>query len=179
MATSASFAEYVLEQIELPGRVDVRRMFGEYALYVDGKVVALLCDDQLFLKPLEPLRARLAHVDEAPPYPGAKPHFRIADELERPAELTALLVEAARLLPVKASSTSKAAAPKRKTAGKWTPTSKSKSKPKSESESAPKPESKPKSKPKSETQLKAARPAKPGPKAKATAPATVKRARRR
>lgn len=100
MATDASFAEYVLEQVELPGRVALRKMFGEYALYVDGRVVALLCDNQLFLKPLEPLRARLARVDEAPPYPGAKPHFRIADELERPAELTALLLEAARLLPM-------------------------------------------------------------------------------
>jgi TfoX/Sxy family transcriptional regulator of competence genes len=100
MATDASFAEYVLEQVELPGRVALRKMFGEYALYVDDRVVALLCDNQLFLKPLEPLRARLARIDEAPPYPGAKPHFRIADELERPAELTALLLEAARLLPM-------------------------------------------------------------------------------
>ena len=99
MATEASFVEFVLEQVALPGRVDARKMFGEYALYVDGKVVALLCDNQLFLKPLAPLRARLARVDEAAPYPGAKPHFRIADELERPAELTALLAEAARLLP--------------------------------------------------------------------------------
>lgn len=111
MATDASFAEFVLEQVELPGRVALRKMFGEYALYVDERVVALLCDNQLFLKPLEPLRARLAHVDEAPPYPGAKPHFRIADELERPAELTALLLEAARLLPVP-----KPRAAKRKTA---------------------------------------------------------------
>jgi TfoX/Sxy family transcriptional regulator of competence genes len=101
MATDASFADYVLGQVELPpGRVSLRKMFGEYALYVDDRVVALLCDDQLFLKPLEPLRARLGRVDEAAPYPGAKPHFRIADELERPAELTALLLEAARLLPV-------------------------------------------------------------------------------
>ncbi len=99
MATEASFVEFVLEQIALRGRVDARKMFGEYALYVDGKVVALICDNQLFLKPLAPLRARLARVDEAAPYPGAKPHFRIADELERPAELTALLAEAARLLP--------------------------------------------------------------------------------
>ena len=99
MATDASFVEFVLEQIALPGRVDARKMFGEYALYVDGKVVALICDNQLFLKPLAPLRARLARIDEAAPYPGAKPHFRIADELERPVELTALLAEAARLLP--------------------------------------------------------------------------------
>jgi TfoX/Sxy family transcriptional regulator of competence genes len=112
MATDASFAEYVLEQVELPGRVALRKMFGEYALYVDDRVVALLCDNQMFLKPLEPLRARLARIDEAPPYPGAKPHFRIADELERPAELTALLLEAARLLPAPKPRAAKAASKK-------------------------------------------------------------------
>jgi TfoX/Sxy family transcriptional regulator of competence genes len=132
MATDASFADYVLEQLALPRRASVRRMFGEYALYVDGKVVALLCDDQLFLKPLEPLRARLARVDEAPPYPGAKPHFRIADELERPDELRALLLEAARLLPE----------PK----AKQEPKSKSKSKPKPKPKSKSKSKSKPKPK---------------------------------
>jgi TfoX/Sxy family transcriptional regulator of competence genes len=120
MATDASFAEYVLEQIELPGRVALRKMFGEYALYVDDRVVALLCDNQLFLKPLEPLRARLARVDEAPPYPGAKPHFRIADELERPADLTALLLEAARLLPAPKPKAAKSAPRKKPRRGKTT-----------------------------------------------------------
>jgi TfoX/Sxy family transcriptional regulator of competence genes len=119
MATDVSFAEFVLEQIELPGRVEVRKMFGEYALYVDDRVVALLCDNQLFLKPVEQLRARLARVDEAPPYPGAKPHFRIADELERPGELTALLIEAARLLPAPKARAAKSA-PKKKRVGRKT-----------------------------------------------------------
>jgi TfoX/Sxy family transcriptional regulator of competence genes len=128
MATDASFAEYVLEQIALPRRAEARRMFGEYALYVDGKVVALLCDDQLFLKPLEALRARLARVDEAPPYPGAKPHFRIADELERPAELVALLVEAARLLPAKPERKAKSAS-RSLSKAQSEPTSKAKPKP--------------------------------------------------
>jgi TfoX/Sxy family transcriptional regulator of competence genes len=122
MPTDASFANYVLEQIALPGRVALKKMFGEYALYVDGRVVALLCDDQLFVKPLEPLRARLAHVDEAAPYPGAKPHFRIADELERPADLTALLLEAARLLPLPKARAAKKKGASGARAGKGTAT---------------------------------------------------------
>ena len=31
--------------------VTTRKMFGEHAVYLDGKVVALLCDDRLFIKP--------------------------------------------------------------------------------------------------------------------------------
>ena len=116
MATDASFAAYVVEQIALPGRVDVRKMFGEYAVYLDGKVVALLCDDQLFVKPLEPLRERLGRVDEAAPYPGAKPHFRITDQLEDSEALRALLLEAARHLPVPKPGAKKKAAGSAKTA---------------------------------------------------------------
>jgi hypothetical protein len=29
--------------------VSARKMFGEFALYCDGKLVALICDDQLFV----------------------------------------------------------------------------------------------------------------------------------
>lgn len=48
MATDQDFLEYVVEQAEGAGMLSHRRMFGEYALYLDGKVVALVCDNQLF-----------------------------------------------------------------------------------------------------------------------------------
>ena len=51
MATRQSTIDFLLDQLaDLPG-VRARKMFGEYALYLDEKVVALVCDDQLFLKP--------------------------------------------------------------------------------------------------------------------------------
>jgi hypothetical protein len=37
-------------------------MFGEYAIYCDGKVVALVCDDQFFLEPTAAGRALLGRV---------------------------------------------------------------------------------------------------------------------
>jgi TfoX/Sxy family transcriptional regulator of competence genes len=50
MATQASTVEYILDQLsEIPG-IAARKMFGEYALYVGPKVVALVCDDKLFVK---------------------------------------------------------------------------------------------------------------------------------
>ena len=42
MATNADFMEYVREQISAAGEIAFRRMFGEYAVYLGGKVVALL-----------------------------------------------------------------------------------------------------------------------------------------
>jgi TfoX/Sxy family transcriptional regulator of competence genes len=55
-------------------------MFGEYALYCDDKVVALVCDDQLFVKPTSGGLAFIGDVTEAPPYPGSKTFFRIDEE---------------------------------------------------------------------------------------------------
>lgn len=51
MATDNSFMQYVAEQIDLGGRLSYRKMFGEYAVYLDEKVVALVCDNSLFIKP--------------------------------------------------------------------------------------------------------------------------------
>ena len=41
-------------------------MFGEYAIYCDGKVTALVCDNQLFVKPMEAGRSFIGEVVEAP-----------------------------------------------------------------------------------------------------------------
>ena len=50
MATSAQFAAFVAEQLGLAGTIHCRKMFGEYGLYWDGKLIGLICDNQLFIK---------------------------------------------------------------------------------------------------------------------------------
>jgi DNA transformation protein len=52
-------------------------MFGDYSVYWDGKVVGLICDDQLFIKPTEPSKAFVKNYLEGLPYPGAKPYLLI------------------------------------------------------------------------------------------------------
>jgi TfoX/Sxy family transcriptional regulator of competence genes len=99
MATDPSFAAYVLDQAAEAGDVRARRMFGEYALYLGDKVVGFLCDDQAFLKPTAGGRALLARVVEGLPYPGAKPHLLLADELDDRPLLAALLQRTAEELP--------------------------------------------------------------------------------
>ncbi|RUP35527.1 MAG: TfoX family protein [Curvibacter sp.] len=77
MGTRQSTIDHLLDQLTAAGPVSVRKMFGEYCLYLAGKPVGLVCDDQLFLKPTEAARPLLKSADEKPPYPGGKPYFHI------------------------------------------------------------------------------------------------------
>lgn len=99
MATDSGFVEYVCDQIRGAGSITFRRMFGEYALYADGKVVALLCDNQFFLKPTAEGRALLASPKEGLPYRGARPHLLIDEGLEDSELLSRLVATTARALP--------------------------------------------------------------------------------
>ena len=100
MATEQSFVEYVQSQSGLGHHLTFKKMFGEYALYLHGKVVAFACDNQLYLKPTEEGRALLGKVSEHPPYPGAKLYFRIDEQLEDHDRLRAALETTAQALPV-------------------------------------------------------------------------------
>lgn len=71
----------MLGKLRPTDRFGVRSMFGEYALYADGKVVGLVCDDLLYVKIL-PASAELESLcEKGPPYPGAKPHY-IVEEVQ-------------------------------------------------------------------------------------------------
>ena len=79
MASEQSWVDYICEQIAAAGRISRRKMFGEYAVYCDGKVVALVCDNQFFVKDTPAGRAWLPRIKHGLPYPGAKP-WLVADE---------------------------------------------------------------------------------------------------
>ena len=99
MATDRDFIAYLTEQAALGDRLTHKKMFGEYALYCDGKVVALVCDNQLFVKPTPGGRAHIGDPVEAPPYPGAKMYFLIEDDFEDREWIAALIRLTARGLP--------------------------------------------------------------------------------
>ena len=82
MASDKSFVEFIVDQIDNAGQITFTKMFGEYAVYCNGKVVALVCDNRLFVKPTVGGRAFIGDVVEAPPYPGAKLSFLIDDRVE-------------------------------------------------------------------------------------------------
>lgn len=82
MASDKEFVDFVLDQIENAGEITARKMFGEYGVFSDGKIFALICDNKLFIKPTQAGRAFIKDVVEAPPYQGAKPSFLIEDKIE-------------------------------------------------------------------------------------------------
>ena len=91
MASDPDFVEFIADQIDESCDISYRKMFGEYALYSRGKVVALICDNQLFVKPTDAGRNYIGDVVEAPPYPGAKNSYLIGDEVDDPEWLTQLI----------------------------------------------------------------------------------------
>jgi TfoX/Sxy family transcriptional regulator of competence genes len=100
MATELSFVEHVLETARLGSRLTYKKMFGEYALYLDEKVVAFACDNSLFIKPSKAVAKLAPDLPQGPPYPGAK-HYPIADELlDDPELLHRLVEETAALMPL-------------------------------------------------------------------------------
>jgi len=99
MATTADFMAYVHEQSALGPALSYRKMFGEYALYLHGKVVALVCDNSLYVKPTEASAHLTDTLGTHPPYPGAKPHLLADALLDEPEQLAALLEATAAVLP--------------------------------------------------------------------------------
>jgi TfoX/Sxy family transcriptional regulator of competence genes len=101
MATQQLTVDYLLEQAAGAGAVSTKPMFGEYGVYVDGKMIGSICDNQLYVKPTASGRVHAVPVSEAPPYPGAKPHLLIeADRWEDGEWLCDLLRVTAAELPI-------------------------------------------------------------------------------
>lgn len=90
MATQPDTAAYILELLEGTGETRVRAMFGEYALYLDDKVLGFICDDTLFLKDTSGARALIDSPEAGPAYPGSKPYLIGAALLDDPEHLRAV-----------------------------------------------------------------------------------------
>ena len=101
MASKQSTVDYILEQIAEAGMISSKKMFGEYAIYCDEKVVAFVCDDQLFVKPTAAGKTFIGEFIEGQPYPGAKTYLLISgDQWEDNEWLTQLIKISAAQLPL-------------------------------------------------------------------------------
>lgn len=101
MSSNQSIVDYILDQIASAGTVSAKKMFGEYAIYCDGKVVALVCDDKLFVKPTPAGKVIIGDCEESAPYQGAKFYFVIDEDRWDDSEwLTQLIKATAISLPM-------------------------------------------------------------------------------
>ena len=83
MASNPDFVQYIVDQCGKAGEITARKMFGDYGIYCNGKIIGLVCDNGFYVKPTEAGRKILRSLDMRPPYDGAKPHFYIEEVDDR------------------------------------------------------------------------------------------------
>ena len=98
MASKIEFVEYVAEQCRGAGEITYRKMFGEYGLYCNGKIFALVCDNEFFVKITAKTKELYPALPEKPPYDGAKNYFLVEDVDDREF-LTGLVAATCAALP--------------------------------------------------------------------------------
>ena len=91
MATRRETTAFILEQMEGVGDTSVKSMFGEFAIYLDGKVLGFICDDTLFLKDTAGARALIAQPETGEAYPGSKPYLIGSALLDDPETLKSVV----------------------------------------------------------------------------------------
>ena len=74
--------------------------FDTMVFKIMGKIFALICRDQLFIKPTNAGKAFIGDPVEAPPYPGAKMYYLIEDEIEDRDWISTLVRVSAEELPL-------------------------------------------------------------------------------
>ncbi|MBP8823321.1 MAG: TfoX/Sxy family protein [Flavobacteriales bacterium] len=101
MATSKDTATFILGQLGQPERFTVKPMFGEFAIYADGKTVGFICDDQLLLK-IMPESAELeVRCERTQAYPGSKDYYLVPEHMVTGNhKLPQLLLRMAEVLPL-------------------------------------------------------------------------------
>lgn len=106
MATKQSTIDFITEQVSDAGEIRSQKMFGEYALYCDEKVVAFVCDDKLFIKITPKSLDIVGEGHEAPAYPGSKPYLLIDEDFWDDKEwMSKLIRETAEDVPLKIKKT--------------------------------------------------------------------------
>lgn len=79
MSSKEEFVQYIADQLQGAGEITYRKMFGEYGMYCNGKIFALICDNQLFVKITDAGGKILPNLEKVSPYEGAKPYYLVED----------------------------------------------------------------------------------------------------
>lgn len=72
MSTSSEYLEFILEQLSGLDSITHKKMMGEYIIYYQGRIAALLCDERMLIKPVPSAIKMMPDADYEPPYEGAK-----------------------------------------------------------------------------------------------------------
>ena len=99
--TDETIAE-ILDQVAGAGNTRSIKMMGEYVLYCNEKVVALVCANELVVKDTKQGRAFAPDLELMPAYPGAKPGLHVPADRRADTDWLAKLIKiTADALPAK------------------------------------------------------------------------------
>ncbi len=116
MSTQKETVQYIIDRLGHKNVFTAKAMFGEYALYAGGVVVALICNDQLYVKDMPESQELADYCDMDSPYPGAKEHYLIEEHHYGQIEnLSQILLDIAQAR----SKTTKTKSPKKHAAGSF------------------------------------------------------------
>ena len=91
MASSLEYVQYVCEQMGDAGEITYKKMFGEYTIYCNSKVLGMICDNQVFIKPTISGEQIIPKAIKESPYQGAKPYV-VLQELENKELITRFIL---------------------------------------------------------------------------------------
>ena len=80
MATSREYALFVENLFRGVEGFSMKRMFGEYGIYLQGRVLGFLCDEQILLQDTPTARKLLPNAERKELFPGSKQFIIFSDE---------------------------------------------------------------------------------------------------
>ena len=80
MATSREYALFVENLFRGVEGFSMKRMFGEYGIYLQGRVLGFLCDEQILLQDTPTARKLLPNAERKELFPGSKLFIIFSDE---------------------------------------------------------------------------------------------------
>lgn len=87
----SEYNEYVREALSTAGDIVIKSMMGGYLVYLNGKLIGDICDNELFLKRTPTSDRMLAESELRFPYEGSKTLMHVFDSFDDKALILELL----------------------------------------------------------------------------------------
>ena len=87
----SEYNEYVREALSAAGDIVIKSMMGRYLVYLNGKLIGDICDNELFLKRTPTSDRLLAESELRYPYEGSKTLMLVFDSFDDKALILELL----------------------------------------------------------------------------------------
>ena len=87
----SEYNEYVREALSTAGDIVIKSMMGGYLVYLNGKLIGDICDNELFLKRTPTSDRMLAESELRYPYEGSKTLMHVFDSFDDKALILELL----------------------------------------------------------------------------------------